>query len=1033
MYAALHTHSHYSLLDGVPSPEQLARRAAWLDIPALALTDHDAVYGAIPFAQACESVGITPLIGTELTVAWTLPPAYRQQPATAHLTLLAATRQGYANLCQLITLARADQPKGTALLDARLLPQYGDGLICLSGCLDHGPVAAAIHARHFEAAKALALTLRGWFGDRFYLELQRLYRREDYRITRQLLSLAAEIGVKAVATPNAHYLSPADAPVHDVLRCIKARIPLDHAGRILRNNAELYLRSPDDIRALYVDSPSAITTTLEIAERCEFDLLKELGLHVLPRWDGDAAGQLRALCERALPDRYQGKRLTQAATQLDHELALINQLRLVDYFLIVWDLMHWARSQGILCQGRGSAANSLVAYLLGITAIDPLASGLVFERFLSPERTSPPDIDLDFASIHREAVIQYVYAKYGSDHAAMVCTFNTFGARSAVRDVGFALGFAPATIDEVAKALDQHRAADLDESVALKQVFADKVNQPAWQQLFHLCERLDGLPRHLGIHVGGMILTQAPLAQLVPIEPATMPGRSVIQWDKDMAESANLVKFDLLSLRTLSAIQDAVDQVEHIAGVRLDLPTVDHTDKTVYDMICRGETLGIFQIESRAQANVIPRMLPRTLADLTVQVALIRPGPIQGNMVNPYLQRRMGHERVTYLHPLLEPVLRETLGVMVFQEQVIKIAQDVAGFTGGQGELLRRALGSKHAVSLLDGLRLRFVEGAIRNGVPEPIAQKVFDQLCAFGSFSFAKSHAASFALITYWHAWLRHYYPSAFFCGILRNMPMGFYPLASVMSDAQRAGITLLYPDINRSQVLPVLEARPSQKAAIRLGLASVDGVGEETAQAILAARQDRPFTSLNDAIARTTMDRKTAEDLILSGAFDPFGERRQLLWDLVAAFEGRQGDRFVLTGADEQAPLQPLTRREKLHHEFTRLGGLINAHLLDLRAEQYAALKLTPSSLLKQMKDGAKVRVGGINAVRQRPPTAKGTAFLAVEDKLGLMNIIVPKVVYERDRQASRAPFVIIEGRVQRADNVINVVAEKVLTVSI
>jgi len=1036
MFAALHNHSHFSLLDGVVSPEGLAKQAARLDIPAIALTDHNAIYGAIPFAQACESVGINAIIGAEMTVANLTPSSQH------HLTLLAMNRTGYANLCQLITLARAEQPKGTALLEARYLPQYAEGLICLSGCLDHGPVAQAVRARRFSEAQALTEQLRDWFGDRLYLEVQRLYRREDYRITKQLIDLAAHLKLKVVATPNAHYLHPTDAPLHDVLRCVRARIPLDKAGNdnLLRNNAEFYLRDFKEMQALYVDVPTALTNTLEVAERCEFDLLKTLGVHVLPKWDGDALAKLRTLCEAGLDTRYSTLRAKQAAqSQLEHELTLIAQMGLTDYFLMVWDVMHWAQSQGILCQGRGSAANSLVAYLLGITAIDPIAFGLVFERFLSPERSSPPDIDLDFASTRREDVIQYVYAKYGPERAAMVCTFNTYGARSAVRDVGFALGWPENTLDEIAKTLDQHRAADLDESMALKQVFTDKLTRPEWQQLFALCERLDGAPRHLGIHVGGMILTDAPLSQMVPIEPASMAGRSVIQWDKDQVESARLVKLDILSLRTLSAIQDALDQIEQVTEVRLDLHAVDQRDRRIYDMICRGETLGVFQIESRAQANVIPRMQPRTLADLTVQVALIRPGPIQGNMVNPYLRRRMGHERMGVAHPLLEPILRESLGVMVFQEQVIKIAREVAGFSGGQGELLRRALGSKHREEFLAGLRLRFIEGAMQNGVPEATAQTIFEQLSAFGSFSFAKSHAASFVLITYWHAWLRYYYPAAFFCGILRNMPMGFYPLASVMADAQRAGVTLLHPDINRSEVLPVLEVHRSDAAnaerqngvSVRIGLTSIAGIGEEVAQAILEARKAGPFVDLNDFITRTTLDRKIAEDLILAGALDDFGERRQLLWALVAAFERREdkrGQRFVLHISDEEANLEPFTPREKLQHEFQLLRGLINAHPTDFRAEQYAALKLTPSRMLAQLKDGTKVRVGGVNAVRQRPPTAKGVAFLAIEDKLGMMNIVVPKVVYERDRQATRAPFIVVEGHVQKADGVVNVVAERV-----
>lgn len=1024
MYASLHTHSYYSLLDGTASPEQVARRAADLGIPALALTDDDALYGVVPFTQACQEVGITPLIGAELT----LTPLIRKRNTPHHLTLLAMNQRGYTNLCRLITLAHANAPKGEALLDVHHLETHAEGLICLSGSLDGSFVAESVRGRDFQLARESAALLHSWFGDRFYLELNRNYQREDWRITKQLIALADELHIPYVATPNAHYLDKKDAQAHDILRCIKARATLDRAGTILRSNSEFYLRSDKEMEALYVDCPRALSTTLEIAERCEFDLLNTLGLHTLPKWIGNCVTALRELCERGLKERYPPHIQSQVRAQLEHELAIIIQKSLVDYFLVVWDIVNWAREHNILCQGRGSAAGSVTAYVLYITSVDPITSGLVFERFLSPERDSIPDIDIDFSARRREEVIQYIYRKYGS-RAAMVCTFFTFGARSAIRDVGFVLGFPEKTIDAISKSVDQHSAHGVSDSEALRQVFGENITQPVWQQLLKLSERLSNIPRHTGIHVGGMIVTEAPLSDLIPIEPAAMADRYVVQADKDSVDTARMAKIDILSLRTVTAIEDSLTQIHTVAGKRVDLTSLLPTDKRVYDFICSGKTLGIFQVESSAQQNIIPQMRPRNLSDLTIQIALIRPGPLQGHMVNPYLQRRTKQQPVSYIHPLLIPILEETNGVWVFQEQVILTARDVGGFTAGEGELLRRAFSSKRREEIIPGLRERFVRGAENKGLATEVAHRIFDQLEAFGSFSFAKSHSASFALLSYWHAWLRVYYPAAFFAGILRNEPMGFYPQSAVISEAQRAGVKFSLPDVNRSDVLPILETAN----AILLGLSSIDGISEETAQFIVEARGRMPFIDLNDFIERTNprIDRPIAEKMILAGGCDCFGERRQLLWNLVEAFETRGPKRFALKSPDEEVKLKPFSPKEKLLHEFAFLHGLVNAHMMDLRADQYAQLELTPSVMLGSLRHGAKVRVGGVNTVRQRPPTAKGTAFLVVEDKFGTMNIIISKAIYERDRMACRSPFVVIDGHVQTERGVVNVIAQRIRAV--
>jgi error-prone DNA polymerase len=1020
-YVELHAHSDHSLLDGVPTPEALVIRAAELGMPALALTDHNGLYGAVRFVQAAQEVGIKPILGAEMTLQ-----------GGDHLTLLVETGEGYANLCRLITLARRDQAKGVARLARGDLAAYADGLIALSGCRQ-GEIprllAAGLSDQAFQAARGYAHL----FGrHRFFIEVQRHHLQGEARLNASLLSLAAHAELPLVVTGNAHYLTPEQREVQDILTCIQHRTTLEDAGNLLRSNAEYLLRAPAEMHDLFPRLSEALDNTLRIAERCsDAGELLPAGPQSLPRFPvpGGRAPHtyLRALCLDRLRDLYP---VSPPRDLLEKELAIIKHLGLADYFLVVWDIVRFARRAGVRCQGRGSAANSLVAYLLGITSIDPVASDLVFERFLSAERPKTPDIDIDFAADRREEVIQYVYRRYGAGHAAMACTLITFRARSAIRDVARALGFPPALVERLAVALDVRRADTVHESRGLVESFGADLAGAPFQHLLRLVPQLEGAPRHLGIHNGGMVLSGPPLFDLVPLEPAAMPNRAVTQWDKYGLEGTGMVKIDILGLRMLSAIEDAVAIVAAQTGKRPDLDRLKLDDPAVYDMLCRGQTIGVFQVESRAQASLIPQFQPRTLADLVIEISLIRPGPIQANMVHPYLRRRHGLEPVTYLHPLLKPALEETLGVIVFQEQVIKVARDLAGFSPGRAELLRRALGHKRATEQMMRLRHAFFDGAQAKRVPFRIARQVWHQLEAFGGYAFAKSHAAAFAVLTYQSAWLRRNYPAAFFAGLLRHQPMGFYPAHVIISEARRYGVEVRPADVVASELLTTVEGN-----ALRLGLTVVGGLGESNGKAIIEARQDGPFRSLTDFCRRTRLGRKAMEALIWAGLFDGWEvPRRQLLWDLETALQTAQHPAALpLQSEDERPRFGFLSHLERLWAEFSQTGVSASDHLTAMVSHQMHQMGITASQTLPDLTDGRRVWVGGILVSAQRPPTARGVAFLALEDQWGLVNIVLQPEVYDVSRRALRSPFVVVEGELQKRNGAITVVAHKVLPLKI
>jgi len=982
-YCELHAHSCYSLLDGVPFPEDLAARAAELGLPAIALTDHDALYGIVPFFKHAQACGLKPIIGAEITLA-----------DGSHLTLLAETQTGYRNLCQLITKGRANAPKGQVSLPWADLPDHAQGLICLTGC-HKGLVSQHLAQRDWAGARQALQTLVGVFTPaNVYVELQRNLQRNDRRLSQALAALAGEFHLKCVATGNVHYLTRDDADLQDVLVSVRERVPLPGMARAtrpspLRPNHEYFLRSSAAMYALYPDLPEAVANTLGVAGRCH--AAPPVGIQTLPAYPApaglDAHAYLRRLCLKRLAEYYPRHR-RQAEELLEKEMKIIEQVGLANYFLVVWDIVNFCQREGILCHGRGSAANSLVARLLGISAVDPIAQGLVVERFISVEhgRRSPsgegtPDIDLDIDAARREAVIQYVYERWGRDHAAMACTYVTYRLASAIRDAGFALGFRPETIEEiVAQFENERRATRLDDDGRIEPPdtpldhlttrpacsrdhstgfqprppdhLTTRLPTTEWQRLIALAERLRRRPRHLGLHNGGMVVTGRPIAELISVEPATMEGRTVVQFDKDCLEGSGIVKIDLLGLRMLSAIADAVSLVhrEHQKIIRLD--RLDFRDKQVYDRICSARTVGIFQVESGAQVSVIPHLQPRCFQDLVVEVSLIRPGPLQGNMVRPYLRRRQGLEPVTYLHLSLKPALEETLGVIVFQEQVIKIARDCAGFTPGRGELLRRALGNKDALDKIQPFRAEFVEGALARGIPLTVAVQAWEMIVGFAGYSFSKAHAAAFAVIVYWSAWLRVHFPVEYFCGLLRNAPLGTYPANVLESEARRSRIQFLPFDINRSQAKATVE-----QGAIRFGLEYVKGIGEERAEAIVHARGNKPFFSLADFIRRTGLDRRPVESLILAGAFDQFGERRQLLWDLAEAFEiAYRPAQLGLETPDEQAHLRPIPEEQKPLLTFAATGVTAGPHLVEVRRDAFARAGCIPYRELRKLRNGAK-----------------------------------------------------------------------------
>ena len=1037
-FVHLHAHSSYSFLDGASPVEALVDAAVARGQDALALTDTNGLYGTVRFWNAARERGIKPIFGTELRLIDADP-----------VVLLALDRSGWTSLCRIVSAAQLAGEKTTPRATFALVAEHAAGLVALSETDDPGTLAR----------------LREAFGDRAYAELVDRWGPDDLARCDARAALADALGVPTVVTNDVHYATPAARVLHDVLRCIDEGVTVDEAKDRLAANGERWLKGEVELRDRLGHHPAAFANARAIADRCGLDL--GFGYQRLPGFavpEGHTAFSfLYALCQDGARAKY-GQVTPAVSKQLAHELEVIDRCGLAEFFLINWDIVRFCNERRIPAQGRGSAADSIVAYTLDITKVDPMAHDLLFERFLTEDSHTMPDIDLDIATNDREEVIQYVYKTYGERYAAMVCNVVTYQARSSSREVAKALGFRSEVIDRMAKAIDRPRfasrgpegvpfVADAEIEVPPESTFADLLDErerERWPLFRRVVEEIADLPRHLSIHNGGMLITALPLVDTVPIERATMPGRNVVQFDKRDVEDLGLIKMDLLGLRTLSLVKDAVAMIDELHGVRLELGTLSLEDPAVYDLLCEVDTIGVFQVESRAQAQALPRVRPRCFADIVVEVAIIRPGPLQGNMVNPYIRRRQGREPVAYAHPLLEPILKETLGVILFQEQILRVAMAVAGFSATEADRLRRAMSRARSSEDMERLRAPFVRGALARGLADATANLIFGQIAAFAEFGFCKSHAAAFALTAYHTAHLKLYYPAEFYVALLNNQPMGFYSPAVIAGDAKRHGIRILPVDVNRSLGQSVIEERNGEPAAdvvdgsrtvaahracrlhdVRLGLREVKALGETEADAIVAERARAPFGSFDDFAARVPLKEEALRNLALVGAFDARGEpRRALLWRTRDAHRASPAfARPVLALPTTAAPRLPsLTEQERTALDYRITGIPTGPQVMRFYRERLAARGVRSSAEVLAARHGTAVRVAGAIVVKQHPETAKGHVFLSLEDERGLLNIIVRPATYARYKPViDTGGAVVVEGTLQHLDGVVSVLARR------
>ena len=1275
-YVELHCHSAFSLLDGAALPELLVARAAQLGYPALALTDHDELGGAVRFAQAGAELGVGAIIGAEMTVSskngYRIPDiGYRNSEPRGdksrtveipsypisdipypqfHLVLLAETREGYGNLSTLITQARMANARGEPSVSLDTLARHATGLFALTGC-PRGWVPTLAASGDVHAACEAAATLLDIFDRRVAIECWDHGLPEERETSRHLIAVARALDMPWVVTNDVHYATARDRVIHDVLTCLRHERTLDDMGTRLRPNGEWYLKSASQLRRRWQHAPDGIRATLAIAERCQFRM-EQLAptLPAFPLPPGvDADEYLERLVAQGARERWADHPPDNAHSQLEHELALVRKLGLAGFFLIVWDIVRFARRRGILCQGRGSAANSAVCFCLGITSVDPVKLNLLFERFLSEDRKEAPDIDIDFAHEEREHVLQYVYEKYGRDHAAMVCEQITWRGRSAVRDAARVLGFSVEQADRLATLSDRFSARATAEALRGKEsefegedrlgeyaegrsrdpaaviaralgqqmmpgtsahTEARKVKDAArstrrettegtegteatekqWKQqknqrpglqssvpsvssvvqtnpgekwldprngapltswhrpmpaagyepsgseaaqatkinywedpyakpthterrdpttalretqnsigvveragldpkdrrvhvLADIVEGLHQLPRHRSIHVGGFVLTEEPLSTVVPIEPASMKDRTVIQWEKDDLDPAGLVKIDCLGLGMLTLIQKCISYIRQTRGVTIDLAQLDMDDQAVFDDLSTADTVGIFQVESRAQMNTLPRLKPRSFYDLVVEVAIIRPGPIQGDMVHPYLRRRAGIEEVTYPHPSLEPILKRTLGVPLFQEQGMQVAVACAGFTPGEADTLRKAMGHKRSHERMAAICQKLIDGMKANGISEDVAMRIYNQINAFADYGFPESHAASFALLVYASAYLKHYYAPEFTAAILNSQPMGFYAPGTLIEDAKRHGVKVRPIDIRRSGWDHTLEPGkadigyrisdtgpkkvstsvpyppPASRGPadipyppfVRLGLRLINGLGSKAQEIFEAARADGPFTSIEDFVHRTKFDRRALRHLAMAGAFDGFlkhepnlERRRAAIWEVLDVARGTAGPLAPRRkeesgrrkeGSDVPSNLPPsssllprMSPGELTEADYRMTGVSLNGHPMVHLRPVLAPNGVLSSADLRRARDGDSVAVAGLVICRQRPGTAKGFVFLTLEDESGMVNVVVTPKRFERQALLiSTTPLLLVRGVVQIEQSVINIRAEK------
>jgi error-prone DNA polymerase len=1061
-YAELHCHSNFSFLDGASHPEQLVEEAHRLGLEALALTDHDGFYGIVRFAEAARAVGLPTVFGTEITLTpglqgrqvrteadtqrqvatGMLPDTHAPDPHGQHLVVLADGPTGYARLARALSLGHLAGEKGVpqfGLLD--IADAVGGHGWVLTGCRK-GAVPSALVAEGPAAAARELRTLVGLFGrERVLVELWDHGHPLDSVRNDALAELAARHDVGCVATNNVHYATPQQRRLATAIAAVRARRSLDDLDPWLPASAGAHLRSGGEQLRRFNRYPGVVELAAEIGRAAAFDL--SLVAPSLPPYpcpngpDGQPLTEmayLRQLAEAGGRRRY-GERpaahedlslRARAWRTIDHELAVIEHLGFAGYFLVVWDIVEFCNRADIYCQGRGSAANSAVCYALGVTKADAVSLGLLFERFLSTERDGPPDIDLDIESDRREEVIQYVYQRYGRHHTAQVANVITYRARSSVRDMAKALGFAAGQQDAWSKQMDAWGTVATTTEQTKSDGSADHDVPPA---VLELAAEIEDAPRHLGIHSGGMVICDRPVIEVCPVEWGRMDQRSVLQWDKDDCAAAGLVKFDLLGLGMLSALHYAVDLIRDHRGYEVDLATIPQEDD-VYAMLCRADTVGVFQIESRAQMATLPRLKPRRFYDLVVEVALIRPGPIQGGSVHPYIRRRNGQEPITYLHPLLENSLGKTLGVPLFQEQLMQMAIDVAGFTPAEADQLRQAMGSKRSRARMERLKQRLFDGMAERGITGDVAEEIFVKMAAFANYGFPESHSVSFSYLVYASSWIKFHEPAAFCAALLNAQPMGFWSPHTLCQDARRHGVVVCSPDLNASLAAATLEpcAESVGGVAVRLGLQSVRGVGAELA---LRIQEGRPYTSLEDLVRRIpALDLAQLEALATAGVFlECFGlERREALWAVGAAAQSHP-DRLEGIVVGQQAPRLPgMDPVETAVADLWATGVAPNGHPTQFLRAELARRGVVTSEGLWHCEPRTRVLVAGVVTHRQRPMTAQGTTFLNLEDETGLINVVVSKGCWARHRKVARgAPALLIRGRLERAEGVINIVAEE------
>jgi error-prone DNA polymerase len=1098
-YAELRCKSCFSFLRGASHPEELARTAAELGLSALALADVNGLYGAVRAHAEAKRQGLPLVVGAELAVV----DVVRGGSAAMPLVLLAQDREGYAQLCRLLSEAHCGAPPG------------GEGAPVRREAVDVPFRVVAERARGlfalYPGAEAeAAARLKEAFGRRMALAVARHHVAGEEARTAAARAVGKRLAIPVAVTNDVHAHDRRRQPLQDVLACIRLGTSVEKAGRRLFPNAERTLKGPEEMAQLWPDFPEGLEAAAEIADACRFRLDEMRGEHPLPpvlaspaeAWPssiastspvaaasmappspaapasassaaadsrsppgveragvrGSSSGPaappasiaplggmalLRTLVEEGARWRWNGEPPPDVRRQLERELELVEQLDYASYFLTVWDVVRFAREHGILCQGRGSAANSVLCYCLGITSIDPVRMGLLFERFISVERGEPPDIDVDFEHERREEVIQYVYARYGRDHAGMVCEVISYRAKSALRDVGKALGLSLAQVERLSKLVGAYEDIAAVTPEVLAQAGLDAAGSPAVRRTLALARELQGFPRHLSIHVGGFVITRRPLCETAPLEPAAMPGRTVVQWDKDDIAELGLLKVDLLALGMLTALSRSLKllaahrpapAVTTATPWPSNLAGIPAEDPAVYEMVSRAETIGVFQIESRAQMSLLPRLRPKTFYDLVISVAIIRPGPIQGGMVHPFLRRRDGLEAVRYPYPPLQAVLEKTLGVPLFQEQAMRLAVVAAGFTPGEADELRRVMTHKRSHERMEAMRTRLVAGMAQRNIGQADAEEIYRQLLGFTGYGFPESHAASFALLVYASAWLKRYHPAVFACAVLDSQPMGFYAPHTLVEDAKRNGVEVRGVDVTRSAWECTLEgAEPGravgegERPALRIGLQVVRGLPRAVGEAIASARAERPFESIPDLARRAGVSTPWLERLAQAGALRGLEvQRRRALWGALAAGPASDaGDLLVAAPTDEPpAELPEPTASEEVAADYAATGLSERAHPMALLRPALASRKVRTARELLRMRDRAAVEVAGLVIVRQRPETASGIVFLSLEDETGIANLVVMPDVYEQFRPLVRgASFILAQGRVERTGAVVNV----------